>query len=149
MSTSVEDRRDDDARVAELVMGYVLAWAPCGDGLTRTEQFGAPTMDEADRMIREAYAKHVERGMKLWPAQYCGPSYTSDADADLSVLCKVRETWDADTARIFTRALVALWQARLEYDHLPLLARYVVGDYSRAALATLDHGPTAGDKEGA
>lgn len=88
--TELKAGRELDALVAEHVMGEVLAYAPCGDSLTRTDRFAAATMDEANEAIRRAYARHIENGMKLWPAHYIGPAYSTEIEAAWGVVEKMR-----------------------------------------------------------
>lgn len=86
-----------DCEIAERVIGEVEANAPCGDGLTRTDVFTGATLVECDALIRKAYAKHVAHGMKLWPAAYIGPEYSTDiAAAWLVVAAMVDRRWKVD-----------------------------------------------------
>ena len=101
----MEAGRELDALVAEEVMGEVEAHAPVGDGLTRTDVFGAPSLLAADDKIRVAYPKSLAAG-RLWPAQYCGPKYSTDLAAAWEVVEKMRERyvdflleWDHDQWR--------------------------------------------------
>lgn len=93
----LEPGRVLDALVAEHVFGDVVAHAPCGDGMTRTVEFSGSTLAECDEQIRRVHAKHVEQGMKLWPAEYCGPEYSTDIAAAWAVVVNLaRRGWKVD-----------------------------------------------------
>lgn len=92
-ATTLDACRELDTLIAERVFGEVAAHAPCGDGLSRTSTYEAPTLAEANAKIETAYAGARERmGMKLWPAQYCGPAYSTDLAAAWDVVERLMET---------------------------------------------------------
>lgn len=124
--------------VAERVIGEVVAHSPCGDGLTRTNEFYGATLAECDAAIREAFAKPVADGMRLWPAQYIGPDYSGDISAAMQVVERlIADGWrlyidgprfgDNTWRVMFARDRVAEWA---EADTLPLAI-------CRASLAAL------------
>lgn len=80
--------RELDALVAEKVFGEVEARAPVGDGMTRTETVVAATMEAANDDLRAGYPKMLAAG-KLWPAEFCGPEYSTDIAAAWLVLEKM------------------------------------------------------------
>lgn len=82
--------RELDVKVAEQVMGEVMAHSPCGDGLTRSSVEYGPTLAACDAAIRESYKTHVANGMRLWPAEYCGPEYSADIAAAFQVVEAMR-----------------------------------------------------------
>lgn len=91
MTEPMQAGRELDLMVAERVMREVEANAPCGDGLTRTISAIGMTLDECDVNIRGAYPKRIAQGMKIWPAQYIGPAYSTDIAAAWQVVEKMRE----------------------------------------------------------
>lgn len=90
-ATRYEAGRELDALIAERVMGEVDARCPCGDGLSRTMTRSGATMAEAEAMLRADYAARVAGGMKMWPAEYCGPAYSEEIGAAWLVVEKLRE----------------------------------------------------------
>ncbi len=70
------------------------------------------------------------------------PNFTTDANADYQVLCKVRDHWQWKQIDTFHFELLAIWQNRY-YAFNPHRANvgfhlwYEPGDYSRAALNAL------------
>lgn len=95
MAETLSAGRELDALIAEKVIGEVEAHSPCGDGLTRSSVEIAPTLAECDRRIRESFKKHVADGMRLWPAQYCGPEYSTDIASAWLIVEKMRDHPDA------------------------------------------------------
>lgn len=83
--------RELDLEVAEKVFGYVVGRAPCGDGLTRTDEFEGETLADVDVQIRAAYPKFIEQGGRMWPAQFTGPEYSTDIAAAWLVVEKLHE----------------------------------------------------------
>jgi hypothetical protein len=63
----------------------------------------------------------------------------ADANADLQVLERVRETWGPGRQKELGDQLRLAWMARWGYQaDTPEHLRYQAGDYARAALAVLD-----------
>jgi len=75
-----------DALIAEKIFKSVTVRARCGDGMTRTDEFDVSSMSEADAVIRKAYSKY--KG-KIWPAEYCGPEYSTEISEAWKVLEKL------------------------------------------------------------
>lgn len=132
--------RATDARVAEKVMGWQRWEKPGEHG---PEVFHPNTARALERM------GYVRTNKPLADGAECGPAYTSDPAADLSVLEHVRTTWDLPALTQFVAALSGIYAERWRADSnrvspsnpaIEHTMYHRVGDYSRAALAALDQG---------
>ena len=131
--------REQDARVAELVMGWT-AYA---------EQRGkyrlAVVVSPGDRppwmKTRDPEPERYEQigaveAVKMGFFGIGFPEYTRDPGADYTVLERVRG-WGRAEQDWFYEALGTIWVDERRCDELPALA-YQPGDYARAALAVVE-----------
>jgi hypothetical protein len=118
--------REKDARIAEKVFG----WTRHANG--RTTEVGEARVDWCFAWVPERFNGDVTHRHRL-------PHFSRSADADYSVLERVRDSWDGARLAHFGRALSALWAQDSDMATAGLDAlSYRVGDYSRAALAALE-----------
>lgn len=149
--------RDDDAKVAELVFGWVWLEKMHNVGHDKHEPRKALMCPEGDRWVRFNWyapdwkpARPETERFSDWD-RCCGrrhenghdmeswgvPKYTTDPAADYSVLVRVRETWSDEKQKRFAEALglVAFFREGKFYQIACL--NYRPGDYSLAALKVL------------
>lgn len=104
------------------VKGYIMV-----DRLSKQFRTAAEAQAECDRR------GDGSRVVNVFPVH---PSYTRDPTADFAVLAHIRKTWDVYAFTAFALVLEAQWSGG--YCTGFPWTRYKPGDYSRAALATLD-----------
>jgi hypothetical protein len=108
------------------------------DLLVAQRVFGLKLDDEDSRLVRVP-VDHPS----CPPGTTLGNSpkpYVTDANADCSVLVRVRETWTTAQQGAFRNALEDSWTRRtraFQGPHPYLLMCYEPGDYAKAALAAL------------
>lgn len=118
--------REQDAKVAELVMGWTVIREQY-EGGNQGPVF-KPSQAYIDREFRRTGTRIVD---------CTAEPFTSDVSADYLVLEYVRENWDRDKMTAFNEKLRLQWTS---YD-VPLSCQYVSGDWSRAALAVVEAEP--------
>lgn len=117
------EARERDKLTAQRVMGWTVVEADDCNGI---DNYWCPGVEDACGETRML------------------PTFSTGADEDVSVLRHVRETWDAARFKLFTHHLWVILDDRREEavddgeDALTEAAYYIVGDYSLAALLSLE-----------
>lgn len=127
-----------NADIAVKVMGWrTIATSNAGKVLWHEDQgtWGNPPAQVTDDPPDPARDR-------MWDSYV--PDFLTDVEADYSVLCRVRETWDGTRITAFARALDDIWRERsggrdvcIGFPNL----NYVTGDWSKSALAALGENP--------
>lgn len=135
------DARIRDAEVAEHVMGW-KTYRTTNAGVVRMTPEMAADWGTGDSV--EYKLDGTESGVTdVGHLNAYVPDYTTDASEDYAVLCHVREKSDADRFATFSYQLSLIFNARWDEeevedcDYETNAGFYVVGDYSKAALAAL------------
>lgn len=125
--------REDDARVAELVMG-TLSFRQSGS-------WYHITINGTERASEQGRDRALKYALNLGGDRLVVPHYTTDPAADYQVLEHVREKWEPLQHCTMRDELQMAWGERARDAEVAQVwgpTQYRPGDYSRAALAALD-----------